>query len=347
MRPDQFEVTIEWNEELQQYRVTKFYDLTTDNLSEGSFELGVIDEKNAQIILVNEMYHLYGIQPAETVIEDGEEVTYNEYKVGATLCDGSNLTWSYEPIPVYMNSDGQISIEAFKVLFRDRTSMGWIVWSDGAVPLNGGDEPINVEPRDWTGTYWMTVPDNYFWGLDGNEYPIEGEFEISTDDSGNFLVTKFLGYDTATANTFSGGIYITPNKKNANKATIDCDEYMNLLYATDDYGMAGLVLCDGAAENGPVAIEWDEASQTIIIDMFYFLHWDAMSGEAPTEAAIYFGASAAVKNEGSTAVKAIAVQNNGNEYYDLSGRRLTAPTKGINIVRSAQGKQNGRKVIVR
>ena len=346
--PDQFEITVEWNEEMQQYRVTKFYDLATDNLTEGSFELKVIDEKNAQIILVKEPFHVYGIQPAGTFIVDGEEVTYDsEYKVSATLCDGSNNTWSYEPVAVYMNSDGQISIDAFKIIYRDRSSMGWIAWVDGAVPLNGGDEPVDVEPRDWTGTYWMTVPRGYYMSYDGNEYPQEGDFEVSKDDSGNFLVTKFLGYDTATANSFSGGIYITPNKKNANKATIDCDEYMNLLQATGNYGMAGLVLCDGAAENGPIDIEWDEESQTITFDVFYFMNWDAMSGEAPTDAALYFGANATVKSD-ATLVETVAVQKTaGDEYYDLSGRRLAGPTKGINIVRSAQGKQNGKKVIVR
>lgn len=340
LTPDTFEVTIEWNAELSQYRVTKFYDMTTENLTDGSFELKVIDEKNAQIILVKEAYHVFGIQPAGTVVsEDGEEVTYeNDTKVKATLTDGGNNTWSYEPIAVFMNSDGQISIDAFKVLYSDRSNMGWIVWTDGAVPLNGGDEPVAVEPRDWTGTYTMTVPDYYCMALDGNEYPNQGAFEIAKDDNGNFIVTKFLGYDTALANAFfSGGIYLTPSKKNVNKATIDCDEYMNLLESTEGMGMAGLVLCDGAAANGPINIEWNEETQTISFDMFYFMHWDGMSGEAPTEAILYIGADA-VKND-PNAITGITKKDIVKGIYDLSGHRVTSPQKGhLYII-------NGKKVI--
>ena len=344
--PDTFQVVVEWNAEAEQYRITTFYDLTTDHLTEGSFELKVIDEKNAQIILVKEAYHLFGIQPAGTFIEDGEEVTYEkDTEVTATLCDGGNNTWSYEPIPVHMNSDGQISIDGFKILYRDRYSTGWIAWADGAVPLNGGDEPAVIEPRDWTGWYWMTVPANYHMSLDENVYPLEGAFEIKKDDWDNFIVTKFLGYNTADANAFSGGIYITPSKKNANKATIDCDEYMNILKTTDDSGLKGLVLADGAAQNGPIEITWDEETQTITFDIFSFLNWDATSGEAPTEAALYFSATAEKKDP--SAIENVTTQALGNEYYDLSGRRLSKPAKGINIVRSANGEKNGKKVIIK
>ena len=340
LTPDTFEVTIEWNEELAQYRVTKFYDLATENLTEGSFELSVIDEKNAQIILVKQAYYVYGIQPAGTIVdENGDEVVYEkDTKVTATLVDGGNMMFSYEPIDVFMNSDGQISLGAFKVIYSDRSSTGWMAWTDGAVPLNGGDEPVEVEPRDWTGTYNMTIPDYYYMELDGNEYPLQGTFEISKDDGGNFIVTKFLGYDTALANAFTGGIYITPNKKNANKATIDCDLYMNLLEATDDMGMAGLVLCDGSGENGPISIEWDEETQTITFDMFYFMHWDAFSSEAPTEAILYFAADAV--KDGTNAITEITKETTAKDVYDLTGRRVEKMEKGIYIV-------NGKKVVIK
>ena len=342
LTPDTFEVTIEWNEELAQYRVTKFYDMATENLTEGSFELKVIDEKNAQIILVNEGYYVYGIQPAGTIVdENGEEVVYeNDTKVKATLVDGSNTMFSYEPIDVFMNSDGQISLGAFKIIYSDRSSTGWIVWTDGAVPLNGGDEPVEVEPRDWTGSYTMTVPEYSCMALDGNEYPVQGAFEITKDDSGNFIVTKFLGYDTALANAFTGGIYLTPDKKNANKATIDCGEYMNLLEATDDMGMAGLVLCDLTGSNGSINIEWDEETQTITFDMFYFMHWDGFSTEGPTQAALYFEA-AAVK-DGSNAITEITKETTAKDVYDLTGRRVlnTENLKGIYIV-------GGKKVVIK
>lgn len=334
--PDTFEVVIEWNANLNQYRVTKFYDLTTDALTDGSFELKVIDEKTAQIILVKEGFHTYGVQPAETVTdEDGETHDYPEYKVSAFLTDGSNNAWSYEPVTVTMNSDGQISIDAFKVLYRDRSGMGWIVWTDGAVPLNGGDEPVAVEPRDWTGWYWMTVPAYYSMSMDGNTYPQEGAFEISKDDDGNFIVTKFLGYDTATANAFSGGIYLTPDKKKVNKATIDCEQYMNILRADDAMGMSGLVLADGAGENGPIVIEWDEDTQTITFDMFYFLTWNALSGEAPTESAMYFAASA-VKGD-PNAVTAVKNQETTDETtYDFTGRPATKLLKNRLYLKKGQ-----------
>lgn len=335
--PDTFEVTIEWNANLEKYRVTKFYNLTTDNLKDGAFELQVVDEKTAKIILVNEAFHLYATIPAHVENTDTGDVEVPEKKVTAKLSDGSNIIYSYEPVEVTMNSDGQISIDAFKIIYNDQKSMGWIIWTDGATPLNGGDEPVAIESRDWTGSYWMTIPQYSGRALDGNTYPEEGAFEVKKDDDGNFLVTKFLGYDTEAANAFTGGIYLTPDKKKVNKATIDCGEYMNLLQADDDFGMKGLVLCDGAAENGKIAIEWNEETKTITFDIFYFMHWDAMSGQPATEAAAFFQANAVLSDPAG--IKPISTKTIGKTAYDLTGRRVVNPTqKGLYII-------DGKKVV--
>ena len=354
--PDTFDVKIEWNDEKSMYLVTKFYNKETSNLPNGGFVLEVLDDKNAQIKLVKDKFFAYGIEPADTLYEEWtkwnedsteilaqgvDTIIYKETVAGLQLTDETSSPYSIEkPVTVYMNSDGQISLGGFQVLFIDNKYMGWVVWSDGAVPLNGGDEPEAIEPRDWTGTYWMTIPQYYYISLDGNEYPEAGAFEVAKDESGNYLVTKFLGYDTAEANImFSGGIYLTPSKKNANKATIDCELYMNLLKATDDMGMEGLVLCDSGGENGSIGIEWDEATQTVFFDSFYFMYWSAMGG-TPTEAAMYFAAEAVVG--GSDGITVVSAQKNDDKtIYDLTGRRVTNPQQGhLYIV-------NGKKVVIK
>lgn len=339
--PDTFEVEIKWNAEQGKYLVTKFYSFPTSNLSAGGFELKVIDDKNAEIVLVNEKFHSYGVLPAETVyetdtLETGEVVidtiNYKETTIGLMLTDETSSPYSIEkPVKVYMNSDGQISIDAFQIIFISRSSMGWYRWSDGACPLNGGDEPVAVEPRDWKGWYWMKADDYMFMSLDGNEYAEEGAFEIADDGYGNFIVTKFMGYDTATANAFSGGIYLTPSKKNANKATIDCDGYMNLLVSED--GMSGLALYDGSASNGPIEIEYDEATNTITFDIFCYAQ-ATMSGTMSEEGEAAWCFSATAVPGDPTAITAVATKASPKtQLYDLQGRKVAAPVKGQLYIR--------------
>lgn len=346
--PDTFDVTIEWNAEQGKYLVTKFYNYTTNNLEAGGFELQVIDEKNAQLIPVKGVYHKFTVLPPEEVInetvdESGvvtrDTVSYSETVVGLELCDGGNNMYSYEPIAVKMNSDGQISIDAFKIIFKDRDASSWFVWTDGASPLNGGDEPEEITPYDWSGYYWITVDPFNVFALDGNEYPTEGAMEISKDASGNFIVTKFLGYDTAAANAFTGGIYLTPNSKKANKATIDCSAYMNLLTSTDDFGMAGLVLCDAIGANEGINIEIDETTNTVTIDGFNLVNWDAMA-DVNEQVAMYFMADA-VKGD-ATQIEDVAVKSAVvTGMYDLTGRRVASPRKGQIII------TNGKKIITK
>lgn len=343
--PDTFEVAIEWNAEQGKYLVTKFYNYTTNNIEDGGLELKVIDEKKAQIIPVKGCYHKFTMLPAEQVItekvnDDGKVVKdtadYSETVIGLELCDGGSSMYSYEPIEVTMNSDGQISIDAFKILYQYREGTGWFVWTDGATPLNGGDEKEDVVPYDWTGYYWITVDPFSIFALDGNEYPTEGAMEIAKDASGNFIVTKFLGYDTASANAFTGGIYLTPSTKKANVATIDCSEYMNILNTTDDLGMSGLVLCDAMGGNGSINIEIDESTNTVSIDVFYLVNWDGMTATSE-QAAMYFMADA-LKGD-ATAVKTPAIASTpSTEMYDLTGRRITAPRKGQFVI--ANGKKH-------
>lgn len=353
LTPDTFEVTIEWKQDLNKYLITNFYSLPVNNIPEGGIELKVIDETTAEIILTKQKYHSYGVTPADTVYEEYTDengvtaidtIYYSETVVGLTLTDGSSIMYGTEPIKVFMNKDGQISIDAFKVIFGDNMSQGFFVWSDGACPLNGGDEPVDVEPRDWTGWYWMDAGVFGAYALDGNTYPAEGAFEIAKDEWGNYIVTKFMGYDTAEANAFmSGGIYITTSKKNANKATIDCEAYMNLLQA-DASGMAGLALYDAMVGNGSIEMVFDEATQTITFDIFTLGTVDVM-GQV-TENCVYYSTTATLGDP--TSLQSVIATPSQKQLYSVGGARVATPQKGVNILREVRdGKVVTRKFVVK
>jgi len=337
--PDTFEVGIEWNAEKSQYFVTKFYDFATDSLTLGGFELKIIDDKTAEIQLVDELYHVFAVTAADTTYEEtetGYTATITPAgKAGLLLSDGSNNVYGKDPVKIYMNSDGQISIDPFKVIYKDPANMGWYAWTDGATPLNGGDEPVAVEPRNSAGYYSVKADAGNFISMDGNAYNQEGAFEVAADGFGNYIVTKFMGYNTEEANAMSGGIYLTPSKKDANKATIDCDAYMNLLQSED--GMSGLALFNDAGKNGSIKISFDEATQTITFDMFCYAYVNMMGQQTADIAAWCFSATATVAStDGIASVN--AQRNASTEVYDLTGRRVMMNNKGLYI-------KNGRVIV--
>lgn len=333
---DTFQVTISWNEATNSYLVTNFYGYDTKDLEAGGFELSVIDEKNAQIILPeirNLTYYIFDTIPADTTYTENEDGTIDttyvaEVNVGLRLYGGGSSFPDFTPIDVYLNSDGQISLGGFKVIWVS-PSGGTIpsIWFDGATPLNGGDEPEEVVVHDWAGTYMMTL--DYFYKMDEEsafEVPNEGILEIGDDGFGNYVVTKFLDFDTAAANAFTGGIYITPNKKNGNKATIDVSQYMNFLQTTDDFGMAGYALLDAYSTNDyGIDLEYNESDNSITIGTFYIVN----TAEDNAIVGLAFGATAVPYDETSIKnVENTTTSVDSNIMYNVAGQRIQTPSKG-------------------
>lgn len=349
----EFNVTITWMEEEGIYKVTNFFGFDCD--ANGGYELKIVDEKNAQIILPEDRsmyYHTFDTIPADTTyetLEDGsaDTIVSGPYIVGLKLWDGSGSFPGFEPIDVHMNSDGQISLGGFKVMwYSPEGKQIPSVWFTGAVPLNGGDEPEEVVEHDWKGIYRMDVNMDMNMSLDGNEYPLSGVFEVGDDGFGNFVVTKFLSYDTKAANALTGGIYISQSKKKDNTGSIDCDAFMNFLQ-TDETGFAGLALYDGFGNNGGIEIVYKEATNTIEMDYFNIGQFDGAAAEL---ACAYFGAVCTpITEEEALAITSVkSFQPAEKQIFNANGVRLSEPQKGINIIREViDGKVVTRKVLVK
>jgi len=348
----EFNVTITWTEE-EGYKLTNIYGYECD--ANGGYSISVTDEKHALVILPEDRdvyFHTFDTIPADTtitILEDGTKDTtiVAAVTVGLKLWDGSNSFPGFEPIELYMNSDGQISMGGFKVIWVSPQGQNVpSTWFSECVPLNGGDEPEEVVAHDWTGIYRMDVAYDMNMPMDGNEYPTSGIFQVADDGFGNYVVTQFLSYDTQAANALSGGIYITQSQKKSNTATIDCSSYMNFIQP-DETGFAGMVLLDAVGSNGGIEIKYDEATNTINMDYFYFGQFDGASNELTCA---YFGATCTpVTAEEAQAVTSIrTAAPTAKQIYSVGGARLAAPQKGINIIREViGGKVITRKQIIR
>lgn len=337
--PDTFEVTISWNEDANKYLVTKFYNYEVNNLSAGGLEFKVIDEKNAQIIPTGTKFHKFEVLPADTIYgeyedEDGQMVKdttyYSETVVGLELSDGTNYMHSYNPIEVRKNSDGQISLGAFKVLFSERIASGIFVWSDGATPLNGGDVIENVQ-HDFTGFYKVTA--DFLFAMDEVKWPETFVMEIATDEWGSYLA-QFLGYDVATPNF--NAIYVDPDKKNGNNGQITISDGFNTIASI---GGKTYKLLDGTSADGPIKLSYNEKDGSVTIDYFNIL-----CVEDQMESAYYLGCTATpITAEEAAAIKnpEMASQKNASPIFNLRGQRVSAPTApGIYII-------NNKKVLVK
>ncbi len=334
--PDTFEVVIEWKADANKYLVTKFFNYEVNNNASGGIEFKVIDEKYAQIIPFGTKFHKFGIQEADTVYseyedEDGQIVKdttyYRETVVGLELSDGTNDMHGKEPIDVKKNSDGQISISAFKVIYGDRESNGFFIWSDGATPLNGGDTAD--EKHDFTGYYKFTCDWNPFL-MDDVVWPSSFLMEIATDEWGSFLA-QFLGYDVATPNY--NAIYVDPDKKNGMNGQITVMDGFNTIAEINGKHYQ---LRDGFSADGPIKLTYNEKDGSVTID--YFNVWCV---EDQAESAYYFGGTATpITAEEAAAIKAPAKEaTSDSAIYDLTGRRIAAPVKGQIYI------QDGKKLI--
>ena len=337
--PDTFEVTIAWDADANKYFVTKFYNYEVNNIAAGGLEFKVIDEKNAQIIPSAYKFHKFTVLPADTLYEEYEDedgvmvkdtTYYKETVVGLQLCDGGNMMYGLDPIDVRKNSDGQISISGFKVIYGDRSTNGFVVWTDGATPLNGGDEIENVQ-HDFTGFYKVTA--DFLFAMDEVKWPETFVMEIATDEWGSYLA-QFLGYDVATPNF--NAIYVDPDKKNGNNGQITISDGFNTIASI---GGKTYKLLDGTSADGPIKLSYNEKDGSVTIDYFNIL-----CVEDQMESAYYLGCTATpITAEEAAAIKnpEMASQKNASAIFNLRGQRVSAPTApGIYII-------NNKKVLVK
>lgn len=338
--PETFEVTIVWNAELNKYLVTKFYNWEVNNRAEGGIELKVVDDKYAQIITTGSIYHKFTVLDPDTVVtdienEDGtitkDTTYYKETVVGLDLCDGTNMMNGKEPVEVFMNSDGQISLGAFKVIFRSREGQGYYAWSDGATPLNGGDIK---EKHNYAGYYKVTA--DYVWNMEDVQWPETFVMEIAEDEWGVYLA-QFVGYDVATPNF--NAIYVDNDTKNPANAMISLMDGFNNIVTIDGVTYS---LVDGTSAAANIKLTYSDKDNTVGIDYF-----NIKNNSTGAESAYYFGGTATpISKEEADALAASvstvkAATPASAAMYNLNGQRISAPQKGQLII------TNGKKYLVK
>lgn len=338
--PTTFEVTIVWNAELNKYLVTKFYNWDVNNLTDGGLELKVVDDKFAQIITAGPAYHKFEVLAPDTVVteienEDGtitkDTTYYKETVVGLDLVDGTNMMNGKEPVEVMMNSDGQISLGAFKILFINREGQGFYIWSDGATPLNGGDIQ---EKHNYAGYYKVTA--DYVWNMEDVQWPETFVMEIAEDEYGAYLA-QFVGYDVATPNF--NAIYVDNDTKNPANAMISLMDGFNNIATINGITYS---LVDGTSAAANIKLTYSDKDNTVGIDYF-----NIKNNSTGAESAYYFGGTATpISKEEADALAASvstvkAATPASAAMYNLNGQRISAAQKGQLII------TNGKKYLVK
>lgn len=338
--PTTFEVNIVWNAELNKYLVTKFYNWDVNNLADGGLELKVVDDKFAQIITAGPAYHKFEVLAPDTVVteienEDGtitkDTTYYKETVVGLDLVDGTSMMNGKEPVDVMMNSDGQISLGAFKILFKNREGQGFYIWSDGATPLNGGDIQ---EKHNYAGYYKVTA--EWVMNMESMEWPETFVMEIAEDEYGAYLA-QFLGYDVATPNF--NAIYVDNDKKNPINAMISLMDGFNVIATIDGVKYS---LVDGTSAAANIKLTYNDKNNTVGIDYF-----NIKNNSTGAESAYYLGCTATpiTKEEADALAASVSTVKAATPasaaMYNLNGQRISAPQKGQIIL------TNGKKYLVK
>lgn len=200
-----------------------------------------------------------------------------------------------------------------------------------------------VASKDYSGTYKVSCAPM----MDNSEgaAPTEGVITIEKKDD-KFVVKSFLGMTPFTMNYEL--MYFTPDAKDANKGTIN---NAMLKYVENDangnyvyWGIADLNLT-----TEPVAVTFDEEGNISIANICIAKYtYDAKSFAAvgAPDLVAYYENMKGVKttDDEPNAIASFGYVSGNAEYFSLSGARLAAPQKGMNIVR-----KNGvaRKVLVK
>lgn len=315
--PETFTFTI--IKDADKYYVTEFLSQNIEAITNGGFLLNVDGDKatiaEGQLVgALDAETFLYVKGPYGGDIElkkVGNNITNNSY--GFSIYEGANAASATNPA-YYYGSTAYANV--------------------------GGDI---AETKDYSGTYKVSCAPAY--DLSEGAAPAEGTIEIVEKD-GKFIVTKFLGMTPFTMDYEL--MYFTPDTKDVNKGTINSTM---LKYVENDangnyvyWGIADVNLT-----SDPVAVTFDEDGNLHITDICIAKYTCDASSFAITgtpELVAWYSNMTGVKVAGDEpdAIATLGSENGNAEYFSLSGARLAAPQKGMNIVR-----KNGvaRKVLVK
>lgn len=363
--PETLEVVIE--KQADQYVITKFmgYDLTQSHdgviiLEPDANKETVCYMPTSRHLLTSEYYERTEI--LDEGLETQRDTLITGYK--GVVITGDNM--SNDPVKITRQSDGQIKIATFALGYR--TDQGGVMpvgyWQKN-VPLNGGDPEEEVVPYAWAGTY-LVVTDGVFTLAEGVDCPEVFMMTIEEDmwTPGSFVVTEFWGHDDlATTNFFTGGLPLTLDAEDGDKCYLPVAAGQNLLAVRDDM-MSYYALTDGFGLGTENVALTHNADDTFTIDMFSINTYGYAEDFVPETIAMYFGATAEkgdrealqakmaeiIAEREAAGVKSVEnTQPLSVEYFDLNGRRLSTPQKGISIVRQKQqdGSVVTRKVVTK
>ena len=324
--PDTFDITIEWVGE--EYRITKFMSYDLKDMANGGVLFTATDDKYGTITTKSYVLKYYKDIPADTTIVGTDTtIVARDYDALVLWGDGS----SNLPVSVEKQSDGQISIGGFCLSTASigrggTTPSGWYY---PCTPLNGGDVK---ETYDWVGYYKVTA--SFVYAMDGGNYPETFLMEIKEDDWGNLYVAQFAGYETGEINW--NALYVVPNDKDGDKATID-NSFFNTLVTLDAETYTNLVLLDSFGAQEGIALTHNGTDETISIDYFNIGKQELFG--TPETVCYYLGATAVkITEEEADAISApeasSAIAPTGT--YNLSGQSISAPRKGQIIIRDGK-----------
>lgn len=360
-----FEIVITKQDD--KYVVSKFmgYDLTAS--VDGVLELELDGQKEGVAYIESNRHRItskyYEYEEENTNDETGETSTETVSGYEGILLLGNNM--SSDPIKLTKQSDGQIKMSNFVLMYASKATQSLLGWFDKNTPLNGGDPDEEVVPYAWAGTY-LVVTDGVFTLAEDVDCPEVFMMTIEEDmwNPGSFVVTEFWGHDDlAMTNFFTGGLPLTLDAEDGDKCYLPVAAGQNLLAVRDDM-MSYYALTDGFGLGTENVALTHNADDTFTIDMFSINTYGYAEDFVPETIAMYFGATAEkgdrealqakmaeiIAEREAAGVKSVEnTQPLSVEYFDLNGHRLSTPQKGISIVRQKQqdGSVVTRKVVTK
>lgn len=215
-------------------------------------------------------------------------------------------------------------------------SYGFMISEGGTQAFYYGNENYTApKPAyDYSGTYSATT----VLAMDMSEgaAPTTGVIEIQKQEDGQYMVTKFLDMDPVYTMTYDL-MYLTPDAEDPMKATINCTMLKELSTSGGEFKYWGLA--DGNLQSNPVNITFD-ADGTLHIGDFciasYVFSGSTMALIGTPGLVAWYSSLTGTKGEASAiAATEEEATDAPAEYYTIGGAKLSAPQKGINIIRKA------------
>ncbi|MBR2292449.1 MAG: hypothetical protein IJ868_09125 [Prevotella sp.] len=346
----------EWKVEIRKtetgYIVTKFLNFDLTGYKDGGLAL-TLDEKNDSVAYIaTNSHNLY------TCIEKDWEVNAEGDTIASAdstyiiLRDGNQ---QIEPLKIRKQSDGQLKIADFTVWSKNLAVVSPLAFYGVNTPTNGGDPEAPVVAYDWAGTYLVTS-DGTFVMDPAMECPEQFLMTIEEDmwNPGSYVITEFWGQQGLNMlNFMTFGIPLKLDEEDGDISYISTAQEQNLLAERDETSY--YVLADMFGIGDPIQLTHND-DDTFTLGAFNINTFGYAEGFFPETIAFYFSATAKKGDrdellaELAASIQGASTASEGAKtYFDLNGRRLSTPQKGISIVR--QKLQDGsvvtRKVVIK